>query len=66
MPATAAIDNETLDHLLSMTDLALAALGRSVIAMFSSIVRTTAAGRCPAGARGGTFTALRESPLGTI
>src|SRR5262245_64396760 len=26
MPATAAIDNETLDHLLSMTDLALAAL----------------------------------------
>jgi hypothetical protein len=34
MPATAAIDNETLDHLLSMTDLALAALGRPALAMF--------------------------------
>src|SRR5262245_31332398 len=34
MPATAAIDNETLDHLLSMTDLALAALGRPALAKF--------------------------------
>ena len=37
MPATAAIDNETLDHLLSITDLALAALGRPAIAMFSTV-----------------------------
>src|SRR5262245_48970803 len=34
MPATAAIDNETLDHLLSMTDLAFAALGRPALAKF--------------------------------
>ena len=36
MPATAAIDNETLDHLLSVTDLALAALGKPAIATFST------------------------------
>ena len=45
MPATAAIDNETLDHLLSITDLALAALGRPVIAMFSTVVKAATAGR---------------------
>jgi hypothetical protein len=36
MPATAAKDdNETLDHLLSVTDLALAALGKPAIVTFS-------------------------------
>jgi hypothetical protein len=45
MPATAAIDNETLDHLLSITDLALAALGRPAIAMFSTVVKAATAGR---------------------
>jgi hypothetical protein len=37
MPPTAAIDNETLDHLLSVTGPALAALDRPEIAMFSTI-----------------------------
>src|SRR5262245_66443646 len=52
MPATAAIDNETLDHLLSMTDLALAALGRPALAMFHDWRRQRlpdAASRRPAG-----------------
>src|SRR5262245_4187749 len=54
MPATAAIDNETLDHLLSMTDLALAALGRPALAMFHDWRRQRlpdAASRHPSGAR---------------
>ena len=54
MPATAAIDNETLDHLLSMTDLALAALDRPALAMFHDWRRQRlpdAASRRPAGAR---------------
>src|SRR5262245_63275386 len=54
MPATAAIDNETLDHLLSMTDLALAALDRPALAMFQDWRRQRlpdAASRRPAGAR---------------
>src|SRR5262245_16660531 len=52
MPATAAIDNETLDHLLSMTDLASAALGRPALAMFHDWRRQRlpdAASRRPAG-----------------
>ena len=34
MPAIAAMDNETLDHLLSVTDLALATLDKPVLSMF--------------------------------
>src|SRR5262245_37101893 len=52
VPATPAIDNETLDHLLSMTDLALAALGRPALAMFHDWRRQRlpdAASRRPAG-----------------
>ena len=48
MPANAAIDNETLDHLLSFTGLALAALGRPAC-FVSTWAEATAAGRCLAG-----------------
>jgi hypothetical protein len=34
MPATAAMDNETLDHLLSVAGLALATLDKPVLSMF--------------------------------
>jgi hypothetical protein len=64
MPATAAIDNETLDHLLSMTDLALAALGRPALAMFHDWRRQRlpdAASRRPAG--GHDLCPAGESPL---
>jgi hypothetical protein len=64
MPATAAIDNETLDHLLSMTDLALAALGRPALAMFHDWRRQRlpdVASRRPAGDT--ILSPAGESPL---
>ena len=53
MPATAAIDNETLDHLLSITDLALAALRGPQLRCFQLFVKAATAGRYLAGARRG-------------
>src|ERR1700757_1156365 len=51
MPATAAIDNETLDHLLSVTDLALATLDKPVLLMFTCLAQATVAGTLPGRAR---------------
>ena len=49
MPATAAIDNETLDHLLSVTDLALATLDKPAISSFSLVMAATVAKTLPGG-----------------
>jgi hypothetical protein len=63
MPATAAIDNETLDHLLSMTGLALAALGRPAIAMLSTAGEGNGCPTLPRDAPPGHGLHPDESPL---
>jgi len=63
MPATAAMDNETLDHLLSLTNLALAALDRPVFPMFSITGEGNGCRSLPCGDTPGThFLPASESP----
>ena len=62
MPATAAKDNETLDHLLSVTDLALAALGKPAIVTFSIDCDGTAAGSLPGGGTPGAHSCPMGNP----
>jgi hypothetical protein len=67
MPATAAIDNETLDHLLSITDLALAALGRPAIVLFSTVCEGSGCRTLPGGgAPAAHVLPAGESPLAPI